>query len=105
MWTQQKKVSSLGAYIVPAVCAVVSAYFAHHSLDGRYGSEAREKLRVSVVEAQARLDDLKTERLGLEHKVALLRTGTIERDTLDENARKSLGFIGLNDVQLVVPNG
>ena len=98
MWTHQKKRSNRDRWIVPDICTVVSAYFAHHSFDGRYGSEARVRVEAALADAQARLDTLKAQRQNIDHKVALLRSGSIERDTLDEHARNTLGMIGPNDV-------
>jgi cell division protein FtsB len=98
VWTLQKKRNNFGRFIVPAICVVVCAYFAHHSVDGRYGSEARVRVDAALADAQARLDTLKAQRKNIEHKVALLRSGSIERDTLDEHARRSLGLISPNDV-------
>ena len=98
VWTHQKKRNNRDRFIVPVICLVVSAYFAHHSFDGRYGSEARVRVDAALVDAQARLDTLKAERKIIDHKVALLRSGSIERDTLDEHARQTLGLIGPNDV-------
>ncbi len=98
MWTHQKKRSNRDRWIVPVICLTVSAYFAHHSVDGRYGSEARMRVDAALADAQARLDTLKSQRQIIDHKVALLRSGSIERDTLDEHARNTLGLIGPNDV-------
>jgi cell division protein FtsB len=102
MWTQQKKRSQIDALIVPVICLTVSAYFLHHSFDGRFGSEARTRIDAERVAASARLDALKAERIRLEHKVALLRSGTIERDTLDEHARSLLGMIGSKDAVIAI---
>jgi cell division protein FtsB len=101
MWTHQRKRNNRGLYIIPAISLVVCAYFAHHSVDGRYGSEAREDIRAALVETQARLDLLRANRAALEHKVALLKVGTIERDTLDGFAREKLGLISANEVIFV----
>jgi cell division protein FtsB len=98
VWTHQKKRNNRDRLIVPVISLVVCAYFAHHSLDGRYGSQARVRVDAALADAQARLDTLKTQHQNIDHKVALLRSGSIERDTLDEHARNTLGLIGPNDV-------
>jgi cell division protein FtsB len=98
VWTHQKKRNNRDRLIVPVISLVVCAYFAHHSLDGRYGSEARVRVDAALADAQARLTTLKAERQIIDHKVALLRSGSIERDTLDEHARQTLGLIGASDV-------
>jgi cell division protein FtsB len=101
VWTHQKKRNNLDRLIVPVICLVVCAYFAHHSIDGRYGSEARVRVDAALADAQARLDTLKAQRQIIDHKVALLRSGSIERDTLDEHARNTLGMTGPNDVVIL----
>jgi cell division protein FtsB len=98
MWTQQKKRSRKDAFIVPFLCLMVSAYFLHHSFDGRFGSISLARMQASVAEETSKLEALKAERASLEHHVALLRSGSIERDTLDEHARGKLGLIGAHDV-------
>ena len=101
MWTHQKKRNTRDRLIIPVICTVVCAYFAHHSLDGRYGSEARVRVDAALAGAQARLDTLKAQHKNIDHKVALLRSGSIERDTLDEHARHTLGMISPNDVLIL----
>ncbi len=105
VWTHQKKRNNRDRLIVPAICLVVCAYFAHHSVDGRYGSEARVRVDAALADAQVRLDTLKAQRKNIEHQVALLRSGSIERDTLDEHARQTLGLISPNDVLILANPG
>lgn len=102
VWTHQKHRSNRDRWIVPVISIIVCAYFAHHSIDGRFGSDARVRVDAALADAQARLDTLKTQRKIIDHKVALLRSGSIERDTLDEHARQTLGLIGPNDVVVLV---
>ena len=46
---------------------------------------------------EARLAELKAQRLKIEHKVVLLRPESIDPDKLDEEARAMLGFVHAND--------
>jgi cell division protein FtsB len=96
--TLQKKRHNRDRFVVPAICLIVSAYFAHHSVDGRFGSDARVRIDAALAETQARLETLRQTRADLTHKVALLKSGSIERDTLDGFAREKLGLIGPADV-------
>ena len=88
---------------MPVIALAVSAYFAHHSVDGRFGSVARVDLERQLAEAEASLNDLRQTKKRLEIRVALLRPGTIERDTLDEYARRELGLVGSNDALVLTP--
>lgn len=98
MWTLQRKRHNRERFVVPVISLIFCAYFAHHSVDGRYGSDARLTIDAALAETQARLDQLHATRAALEHKVALMKTGTIERDTLDGFAREKLGYVGVSDV-------
>ena len=98
MWTRQRRRKNLSWMIIPVVTIVTSAYFYHHSSEGRFGSTSRAILTVELSKAQSMLAELKGRRNGLEKEVALLRDGTIERDSLDERARASLGMVGKHEV-------
>jgi cell division protein FtsB len=98
VWTQQKKRHNRERFIVPAIALVVCAYFGQHSVTGRYGSESRERIELALVQAQDRLATLQERKAELAHKVDLVKTGSIERDTLDGFAREKLGLIGPRDV-------
>ena len=44
--------------------------------------------------AKSTLDEVRSERLYLEHRVSLLRHDSLDLDLLDERARTSLGYAG-----------
>ena len=74
------------------LCLGFTAYFAHHTLKGRHGLEARERLleRESALEFQ--LESLETVRSKLARDVALLRPDLPDPDFVEEIAREVLGF-------------
>ena len=66
-----------------------------------YQQQVREKLeqaKADYAEAQAR-------RAAWERKVARLREETLDLDTLDEEARKQLGFITPGEILVLPDNG
>ena len=49
--------------------------------------------RAQAVELQAKLDAIAGERVELERRVQLLHDGTLEKDMLDEQARRALNCL------------
>ena len=92
MWTRQHKQRNTGRLIVPAVAALFLAYFGFHAYHGEFGIYSKYLYEAQAVELQARLDTVKAQRLGLERRVQLLHDGTLEKDMLDEQARKALSL-------------
>ena len=92
MWTRQHKQRNTGRLIVPAVSALFLAYFGFHAYHGEFGINSKYLYEAQAVELQARLDTVKAQRLGLERRVQLLHDGTLEKDMLDEQARRALNL-------------
>ena len=92
MWTRQHKQRNTGRLIVPAVAALFLAYFGFHAYHGEFGIYSKYLYEAQAVELQARLDTVKAQRLGLERRVQLLHDGTLEKDMLDEQARRALNL-------------
>ena len=92
MWTRQRKSRRYGALIMPAIAAVFLSYFGYHAFHGEYGIYAAKRLAERTEMLQAELASLRAERTTLEHRLSLLSDGTIERDMLDEHARRALNL-------------
>jgi cell division protein FtsB len=92
MWTRQKKKRNTGALIVPAISAVFLSYFGFHAFQGEYGIYSKYRLEERVASLETRLERVRTERVRLERRVQLLHDGTMERDMLDEHARRALNL-------------
>ncbi|MAP19154.1 MULTISPECIES: septum formation initiator family protein [Aurantimonas] len=90
MRTIQKRQSRIGGLIVPAITVSFLAYFAIHAHSGKYGIEAKAELTRDLAVKSARLDELENRRERLERRVQLLHDGTLERDMIDERARRAL---------------
>ena len=71
---------------------VVFLYFVFHVLYGNRGILAYFKLHTKIDHAVQELDIVRAERLELEHKVNSLKTESLDRDLLDEEARRGLGL-------------
>ncbi|KAJ6644836.1 Isoprenyl transferase, partial [Pseudolycoriella hygida] len=66
-------------------------YFVFHSIYGGRGIIAYFSLNQQLEKAYSELEMLRDERIELEHKVKLLRPESLDRDMLDQEARRVLG--------------
>jgi cell division protein FtsB len=86
-----------------AMAAAAIAYFGINAHTGRYGLHARQELDQEIIALTAELERLKRERLAGEHRVALLRSDSIDPDMLEERARFQLEYAHPRDVVQVLP--
>jgi len=84
------------------VLLAVFLYFVFHVLYGNRGILAYFKLHTKIEHATQELDIVRAERLELEHKVNSLKTESLDRDMLDEEARRGLG-LALDKEKVFVP--
>lgn len=102
MWTRHHKRRNTGRLIVPAITGLFLAYFGFHAYHGEYGIYSKYQLDARIDEAQARLDALAATRGKLEARIALLKDGSIEKDMLDEQARRALNLARDNEVVILM---
>lgn len=98
MWTKQHRQTNTGRLIIPGIAAVFLSYFGFHAYHGEYGIYSKYRLQGRIAELGAELKTTTAERTELERKVQMLREGTIERDMLDEFARRELDFSRQNEL-------
>ncbi|MGI4753444.1 MAG: FtsB family cell division protein [Janthinobacterium lividum] len=72
--------------------ALLLGYFVFHCIYGNKGVIAYLKVNRQLEKAYDELKLLRSERVELEHNVKLLRTESLDKDMLDEQARKVLGI-------------
>jgi cell division protein FtsB len=89
------------ALVLGAAAAI--AYFGFHAFNGDHGLMARRHYDEQKQQLTAELRRLEDERRALEHRVSLLKAGSIDPDTLDEKAREMLGLVEADDVVLFLP--
>lgn len=100
MWTRQKRKSILGRFCLPLLTLAFLSYFGFHAYNGEYGIYSSKKLAAQIAELQTKRDELVQRRTILEQEVSLLRDGTIERDMLDEQARRALNLSMENELTI-----
>ncbi len=67
-------------------------YFSYHLVQGDHGVISHLQLKATVAQAEQVRDDLVDRRSALEHKVTLLYPDSLDRDLLEEQARKMLNY-------------
>lgn len=103
MWTRQHKQRNTGRLIVPSISALFLAYFGFHAYNGEFGIYSKYKLEARAAELQSRLDVIQGQRMEMERRVQLLQDGTLEKDMLDEQARKALNLSYADEITIMRP--
>ena len=103
MWTRQHKQRNTGRLIVPALCALFLSYFGFHAYHGEFGINSRYRLEARAADLQKQLDAVRGRRMELEQRVRLMHDGTLEKDMLDEQARKALNLTHADEITIMLP--
>jgi len=85
-------------------CLGLTATFAHHSIYGRHGLEARKALMEKSTLLDFEIRSLESVRSRLERDVALLAPELPDADLVEEIARDVLGFVAPAD-QVFIHDG
>lgn len=101
MWTRQHRKRNTGRLIIPVLTIGLLSYFGFHAYHGEFGINSRYRLEERTVELQAQLDELRAQRSKLERRVQLLHDGTLEKDMLDEQARKALNVSLADEITIM----
>ena len=89
----------------PVLGISLVAYFAYHLVEGDRGLTAWMRLNQQVREAKTTLAAVEAERTTLERRVDLLRPQHLDRDMLDERARRELDLVGPNETVIFLDPG
>lgn len=82
-----KRKFSAGFLVVPVICLSIAGYFGFHAT---HSLEHLEGLQNDIVVIKSSLAAVKTRREAFEHRVKLLRPGSLDPDMLDERARAAI---------------
>src|SRR5262245_10881501 len=102
MWTRHHKNRNTGRLIVPAISALFLAYFGFHAYHGEFGIYSKYRLEERAAELGAELATARAERLDLERRVQLMHDGTLEKDMLDEQARRALNLSHADEITIML---
>lgn len=101
MWTRQHKQRNTGRLIVPVISVAFLSYFGFHAFNGEYGIYSKYRFESRHAALEAEYEQVKAERMRLERRVLLLHDGTLEKDMLDEQARRSLNLAHADEVVIM----
>ena len=101
MWTRQYRKSWLRYCWFPALAAAACCYFYYHAIEGRFGLEKSKIYAQQINLLQAEFASLAAERLVLAARTEALSNGSLERDMIDEQARKMLGLSNPSELVLL----
>lgn len=97
----------LRAIVLPLVLYTVSgsvgSYFVWHALNGERGLKASVEYTKQIGELQQERAEVRAERAHWEHRISLIRGDEIDRDLLEEEARRILGRVNAHDLVVMLP--
>ena len=102
MWTRHHKNRNTGRLIVPAIAVLFLAYFGFHAYHGEFGIYSKYQLEARGLELTAELATNKAQRHAMERRVQLLHDGTLEKDMLDEQARRALNLSHSDEITIML---
>jgi cell division protein FtsB len=91
--------STLGLYVG---CALVIGYFGVNAYTGNHGLLAKQDLDQQFAALNDELDQLKQQRAEWQRRVKLLKSASIDPDTLDERARAVLNYLDPRELTQIV---
>ena len=97
----------LRAIAIPLVLYTVSgsvaSYFVWHALNGERGLKASLEYTRQIADLEKDRAGLRAERAQWDHRIGLIRGDEIDRDLLDEEARRLLGRVHAHDIVVLLP--
>ena len=98
MVTRKRLRSVLTALCLYVAVALLIGYFWVNAYSGKHGLRAKQDLDLQIAQLTVEATGLKAERATWERRVALLKSGTLDPDMLDERARALLDYADPRDV-------
>jgi cell division protein FtsB len=91
--------TTLGLYVM---VALLIGYFGVNAVNGNRGLKAKQDIDRQIEALSADLTRLTVERTGWERRIALLKSGGIDPDMLDERARALLDYVHPDELTLML---
>ena len=79
-----------GALVVPAMCTAVGAYFGYYAIWGARGALALADTEAQLGVKQEQLREIRERRIRLQHRIDLMKPGSVDPDLVEELARDQL---------------
>lgn len=91
----------IGRLVLPAICAAATAYFGYYAIWGERGFVVLTSTKAQLATQKAQLASLRTDRERVEHRIQLLKPGSVDPDMVEELARGQM--LGSTAGQVAVP--
>lgn len=91
--------------VMPVLLGALLAYFAWHAIHGQRGFRTLQMRQTQIEQAGADLAAVRARRDAAERRVAALRGGRIDPDTLDERVRAMLNLTQRDEIVILYPPG
>lgn len=101
MAVRSRNRKSLTRFIAPLATLMILGYFGFHAFNGQYGIRANLAMQGKIKRLEARLEARTNVRVRLDSRVALLREGSMEKDTVDEYVRRQLNMVREDEIVLL----
>jgi cell division protein FtsB len=92
----------LTALALYVVAVLFIGYFGVNAYTGKNGINARQELEQQIADLASELGRVRAERVWWQRRVALLKSGSIDPDMLDERARELLNYLDPHEVTIMV---
>ena len=102
MVTRKRLRTFLNALALYALAALLIGYFGVNAYNGDRGLKAKEDIDRQMATLTAELDRLHAEQAQWQRRIALLKSGDLDPDMLDERARALLDYVDPHDLTLVL---
>lgn len=89
--------------LFPALAVSFLGYFGYHAFHGSYGIVAKSRLEHDVQVLREQRDAIRADRQRFEHRIKLLRSGSLDPDMIDERARKTLNLMHPDEISIPLP--
>lgn len=87
---------------INTILLLLILYFTYHSINGQRGVISMFKMQKEIMDKKVVLENLHNEKAVLDNKVKQLYPKTLDKDYLDELARRNLGYIDSKE-KLILP--
>ena len=87
--------------IGPLLGILAIGYFAYHVVHGDRGLIAWLKIKQRTIAAKQSMERSHSERLAIEHRVSLMKPGSLDPDMLEERARLMLNYGHVDDIVIL----
>lgn len=89
---------------MPLAWIALAVYLGYHTLHGDRGLYALWRQKAELHDLQTKLAQTRAERERMELKVSHLRDGSLDRDLLDEQLRRTMGMMRKDELLVMSPS-